>query len=95
MSENHGPAVPVVITPRDIAAALSFGSLAAEYVRQPEVLPQFVAWLHEEGARGTVITPQDTAPRVLERYDVVLTELAYQHGRQFLKDKGEEAGHGH
>jgi hypothetical protein len=72
------------MTPGLVAAAL-FGSLAAEYVRQPHMVEAFAAWLRETGARGSEITDADMDPRLLENYDVTLTELAYQHGKRLKR----------
>lgn len=89
MTEEANPNGPdgrvIVMTPDLVAAALSFGSLAAEYVRQPHMVEAFAAWLREAGARGSEITDADMAPRLLENYDVVLTELAYQHGKRLKR----------
>jgi hypothetical protein len=73
------------MTPDLVAAALSFGSLATEYVRQPHMVEAFAAWLSAEGAHGVAFTPEDLDPRLLESYDVMLTELAYQHGKRLKR----------
>jgi hypothetical protein len=45
----------------------------------------FAAWLSAEGAHGVAFTPEDLDPRLLESYDVMLTELAYQHGKRLKR----------
>jgi hypothetical protein len=86
VSETENPAGrpvrAVVVTPELLAAALSAGSLAVEYVRQPHVVAQWAAWLRAEGARDVAFTDEDLSAGRLEQYDVVLTELAYRQGTE-------------